>query len=131
MNAGQTWAPLPEQPTSSPVWVLLFAPTEPPTLYAGTMTDGLQRSTDSGQTWTRAAGMPGNANVPSLAAGTDGERVVVYVGTSGGAVWSEALAGAGIVQASPGDTLIGAGVYRMTTRILQVYLPLIFKGYAP
>jgi photosystem II stability/assembly factor-like uncharacterized protein len=129
-DMGQTWARLPEQPTTSPVWELLYTQAQTPTLYAGTMGASLHRSTDDGLTWTRAAGMPGAANVPSLATVAYGERVVLYVGTSGGVV-SPPLAGEMAAGSSANSLLLGSGVYRHTTiRPLEerVYLPLVSRG---
>lgn len=125
-DGGQTWSHLAEQPTTGPVWELLYTHDPTPILYAGGMEAGLHYSTDEGLSWTRAPGMPGAANVPSLASAVGSGRVVLYVGTSGGAVtlaaglgWPDRLNAATI--------LLGAGVYRQT-RVLPthwVYLPLV------
>jgi hypothetical protein len=61
-----------------------------------------------------------------MAAATTTDRVILYVGTSGGVVsggtaraWTE----------TSGETLVSAGVYRHTTRLLahRLYLPLVLK----
>ncbi len=73
----------------------------------------------------------------ALAAGTDGERVVLYVGSPGGVVATAGLAntsGAEILESIPGrGSVLGGGVYRMTTRLPKhwVYLPLVVREYAP
>ena len=134
-NGGETWTYLP-----LPLYVqrLLFAPTEPATLYAGGGS-GLYRSTD-GQTWEQAPGVPPDAGVNGLAAGRDEERVVVYIGSSGGTISLEAQATSELGLAEEGSDIVpglgrvmGGGVYRMTTRLHNppVYLPLVLKEYAP
>lgn len=127
-NGGNTWTRLANQPTTGPVWALRFAPTTPPTLYAGTMSDGLWRTTDNGQTWTVANGLA-QGNVRSLATATDGERVIVYVGISCGALTGSASNGLNVVRADSETTLLGSGVFRLSTRLLgqRVYLPFVAR----
>jgi hypothetical protein len=62
-------------------------------------------------------------NPVRLATASDGERVVLYIGSPGGMV----------AQFTPEEMLLGAGVYRWTSRLptARVYLPLILKGYGP
>jgi len=69
--------------------------------------------------WELIEDMP---QATSLATATDGERVVVYVGTPGG-----------VVQIDQDDVLRGAGVYRWTSRLptARLYLPLVCKECAP
>ncbi|MBU0492599.1 MAG: IPT/TIG domain-containing protein [Chloroflexi bacterium] len=117
-DAGETWTFL----SFGIGGQLLFSPTMPPTLYGGEASGqfwGLVRSTDGGQTWQRMVDAPYPI---SLATGTDGERVVLYIGTPGG-----------MVQVTLEDVLRGAGVYRWTSRLptARVYLPLVCRGYAP
>jgi photosystem II stability/assembly factor-like uncharacterized protein len=106
-------------------WVLAYDAHDPPFLYAGSM-GGLWRSADNGQTWEVAAGMS-EGNIESLATTTDGERGIVYVGITGGAI-----GGSGVTAASVGDdlTLLGSGVYHLTALLPteRVYLPLVVKG---
>ncbi|MEA3396345.1 MAG: IPT/TIG domain-containing protein [Chloroflexota bacterium] len=123
-DAGETWTLLTDTViVGSP---LVYAPTIPPTLYAfGIVGDSpdvpyvLRRSVDNGLTWETVEGAPGPTR---LATATDGERVVLYVGTPGGMV----------AQFTPEEMLLGAGVYRWTSLLPtnRVYLPLILKGYA-
>jgi hypothetical protein len=126
-DSGETWAFL-HSNVGSP---LVYAPTVPPSLYAGMASGeyyGLVRSRDNGQTWepVESAGFP-----ISLAAGTDGERVVVYAGTAGGV----AVAGAQVASDPiPGwGSILGGGVYRYTSLVggHWVYLPLALMGYGP
>jgi len=118
-DAGDTWTHLTDECGVQ----VIAAPTQPATtLYTscGGSAKGTCRSTDGGQTWSQVQ----SVTWPTvLAAGTDGERVVVYVGTPGGMV----------VQANLEEMLLGAGVYRWTSRLptARVYLPLILKGYGP
>jgi len=69
----------------------------------------------------------------ALAAGTDRERIVIYVGSPGGVVSSEQSAlistADDIKSTSVDENMIGGRVYRLTM-ILQtdwVYLPLVVK----
>jgi len=68
--------------------------------------------------------MPGAADVPSLASVVTAKRVILYVGTSGGAVTAEAMS-----ALSGAQDLLGSGVYRQTRILLtpQVYLPLVLQ----
>ena len=70
----------------------------------------------------------------SLATGTDGERVVLYIGSAGGMVTQAGVQTASIANTVLGETTIfGGGVYRLTTLLPTdwVYLPLVVRGYAP
>lgn len=129
LDGGTTWEHLPTQPSTGPLWALAFVLTDPPSLYTGGLDSGLWRSADDGQTWEVAKGMS-VGTIQSLATTTDGERVTVYVGISGGAI-----GGSDFSAASAGTdlTLLGSGVYRLTTLLLtkRVYLPLVVRGIAP
>jgi photosystem II stability/assembly factor-like uncharacterized protein len=110
---------------------ILFAPGLAPgdssVLYAAAL-QGLFRSTDGVQSWQPAAGALGHVPIYSLAVVTATDRVILYAGTTGGSV---AETPSTRIQAKTGGTLVSAGVYRYTTRITRVYLPLIFKSFAP
>jgi photosystem II stability/assembly factor-like uncharacterized protein len=106
---------------------LLFTHDALSTLY-GTSTSGLFRSTDTGQSWEHASGMLGQVPVYSLATVTDTERVFLYAGTTGGRVQATGLQAQGIAAE---ETLVNAGVYRYTSRSLQVYLPVVLSSYGP
>jgi photosystem II stability/assembly factor-like uncharacterized protein len=122
MDHGTTWQ-RDGLPVNWGVDTLLFAPGDPPVLYAAT--DRLLHSMDGGQSWTQAAGLLGEVPVYSLAAVTAPGRVIVYAGTTGGYVEVQALNVAG-----GGDTLVNAGVYRYTTRRnWNTYLPLVVKAH--
>jgi photosystem II stability/assembly factor-like uncharacterized protein len=97
----------------------------PSWLYAATG-GGLLRSDNGGQSWSAAAGVLGQVPVYSLATVRDGERVILYAGTTGGYVEGDAAAALSQVDAE--GTLVNAGVYRYTTlRRWWVYLPLIVR----
>ena len=118
-DAGEAWTLL-HPNVNNPV---VFAPTVPPVLYGNVASSqqwGLIRSTDGGLTWELVEGMSQSTR---LATATDGERVVLYVGSPGGMV----------AQVGLDDVLLGAGVYRWTSRLptARVYLPLILRGYGP
>jgi hypothetical protein len=119
-SGGSSWNILPVQPTSGPVWALAFTPVSPYRLYAGTMEDGLQASQDLGQSWYREGGLPGKADVRSLAIAFDGSRLVSYVGTTGGE-----LATVGQQLASLSSSLVSGGVYRKVVAVIKTYLPLL------
>jgi photosystem II stability/assembly factor-like uncharacterized protein len=107
--------------------VLAYDAHDPPFLYSGTWNAGLHRSADNGRSWQVAAGM-GVGNIGALATAREGDRYLVYVGLSGGA-----LAGRSPVQADPASpaadaTLLGSGVFRLTTGPRQrVYLPMVCR----
>jgi photosystem II stability/assembly factor-like uncharacterized protein len=119
---GLTWAMVTPWLVSEEI---LYTEEIPPILYAATG-GGLLRSTDGGYSWSRAAGVLGQVPVYSLATVRDGERVILYAGTTGGYVESDAAAALSQVDAE--GTLVNAGVYRYTTlRRWWVYLPLIMR----
>jgi len=121
-DAGQTWALV-----TGGVWHnLLLVPTTPPVLYAYDWR-GMMRSADYGQHWDVPAGALAHGNIGSMAVATTTDRVIIYVGTSGGMVSGAAQ----MESQATSDTLVSAGVYRYTTRLLnqRVYLPVILKGY--
>lgn len=122
-DAGQTWSFV-----SGGVWHnLLLAPTLPPVLYAYDWR-GMMRSTDYGQHWDVPLGALANSAIGSMIAAITTDRVILYVGTGGGVASSSATQ---TMSRAGGETLINAGVYRQTTRLLnqRIHLPLIFKGY--
>ncbi|MGD2205442.1 MAG: IPT/TIG domain-containing protein [Anaerolineae bacterium] len=134
-DAGATWQELPDVDTvfgGIGGIGLVFAPPAPDaapySLYTG-CDPGLCRSPDGGHTWELVEGAPrpvANSNNPALVAGTDGQRVRLYVGTPGGIATP-----AGLREPIPGQGQIyGGGVYRYTLTPLQrhwVYLPLVLR----
>jgi len=109
---------------------LLYTHGDPPALYAASG-NGLFRSADAGQSWSRANGVLGQLPIYSLATVTDTDRVFLYAGTTGGTVAgaSQALGAAAVAPAADG-TLVNAGVYRYTSRNVRVYLPLVIRAPA-
>jgi hypothetical protein len=104
---------------------ILCTDEDPPVLYAAT-TDGLLRSSDGGQSWSWAAGVLGQVPVYSLATVRDGERMILYAGTTGGYVEGGTSGALSPVNAE--GTLVNAGVYRYTAlRRWWVYLPLVVR----
>jgi hypothetical protein len=121
-NQGVTW-------TQAAGWLvseeILCTEEIPPALYAATG-GGLLRSTDGGQTWSAAAGLLGQVPVYSLATLREGERVILYVGTTGGQV--EGGGPEALNQVFAESNLVNAGVYRYTTlRRWWVDLPLVVR----
>jgi hypothetical protein len=122
-DRGATWEELTDVSVGGG---LLFSPPardRPPyTLYSG-CADGLCRSRDGGQAWETVPGVPGPL---MLAAGTDGARTVVYLGSSGG-IAAPVRARAVGAQAAPREELLEGGVYRLVARLPDefVYLPVL------
>jgi hypothetical protein len=106
--------------------VFIFAPGTPPLLYAAT-SDGLKKSNNRGQSWMRAAGTLGEVPVYAVAAVNTEDRVVVYAATTGGYVEADTR-GLGTLT-TPNGNLVNAGVYRHTSRSLQVYLPVVLRTH--
>lgn len=134
-DAGNTWT---KTTLFGYMYNLLFAPSDPTWLYAAG-NGGVYRSAD-GQIWNQMTGVPRGADVHSLAADADEERVVVYIGSSGGLMplgtQSAGMPGLTVESAevTPGlGQVMGGGIYRMTSRQLKqrVYLPVTLKGYTP
>ena len=108
---------------------ILFTSGKPAVLYAGTL-QGLFRSTDGAQSWEQAAGVLGQVDIHSLATGTATDRVILYAGTTGGYVENGAAQELSLTNND--GTLVNAGVYRYTTRLIwQVYLPRVLRAYIP
>jgi photosystem II stability/assembly factor-like uncharacterized protein len=130
-DAGETWNLLNDN--AGPP--LRYAPTSPPILYVKKSSpeySGLLRSFDDGQTWEQ---MPDAPYPNRLATATDGERVILYIGSPGGLASQADTQTGWQSNAVLGETTIfGGGVYRMTMAPLdnyQVYLPLVLKGHSP
>lgn len=130
-DAGDTWQPLTYVFLGVDLLVSPPLPNHPPyTLYTGCEA-GLCRSTDDGLTWTSLAGVP---RPEILRAASDGERSIIYLGAPGGLATSAGGGATSSNAASLGDvTILGGGVYRLTTRLPTnwVYLPLVLRGYTP
>jgi photosystem II stability/assembly factor-like uncharacterized protein len=133
-DAGETWTHLTWQAGSQ----LLFVPTHPPTLLTGCgwgdeFGGGVCQSRDDGETWSQVAGI---SFATAMAASTDGERVMTYIGTPGGMVSGGGSQTVNLMRSAATNeeySAIGAGVYRLTTVLPTnwVYLPLVLSGHAP
>ena len=90
----------------------MFAGGDSTRLYAATGL-GLYFSSDTGDTWVRAAGVLGGLHVTALGSAVTTDHTIVYAATTGGAVGA-ATAGAEAPRAArtATSTLVGAGVYR-------------------
>ena len=119
-DAGQGWTQIADEVYSN----LLYIPTDPPVLYVyGAM--GMKRSMDAGQHWETPAGVLAHSTIGSMAVVTTTDRVIVYVGTSGGTV----SGGAEQLQSqASGETLVNAGVYRYTSRLLNTPQSVAISG---
>ena len=102
-------------------------PLAPDTVYAGNG-GGLFRTTDGGETWSRAAGSLGYARIADISAVSFGDRTILYIGVWGGDV------GASLTKATPQKSslqqgYIQSGVYQFTdTHVFALYLPLVTRG---
>ncbi len=130
-DAGEKWEQLP--PCDNCVGQLLFAPPERGkpayTLYSGPGSNlGLYSSTDGGYNWEQVEGVPAS-DIYSLAAGSDDERVVVYVGISGGFVSSQSRPYAALDVFPGRGEIIPSGVYRWGNWLNPpLYFPLMLKS---
>lgn len=130
-DSGETWTPALD--ARSPVRLLFSPPLagRPPyTLFTG-CGDGVCKRLEGEADWQTIAGVP---RPTLLAAGTDGERAVVYVGSPGGIASSVNQAAVKSLGIMPGQgSLLGGGVYRLTTRLPDhfVYLPMTVKDIIP
>jgi photosystem II stability/assembly factor-like uncharacterized protein len=138
-DAGITWQEIPDVDTvfgGGGGVGLVFTPpmpdSAPYSLYTG-CDPGLCRSSDGGNTWEHVEGAPrpaANSNNPALAAGTDGQRVRLYIGTPGGMVSQAGAQTASTQNAISSDvTIFGGGVYRLTTLLPtnRVYLTFVMR----
>jgi len=123
-DGGATWMEVTSPPSNISQQGLVVMPGWPQVLYAATWA-GLYRSDDGAQSWQRVDGQLGWVPIFSLAAATEGQRAILYVGTGGG------IANFSATQrtfAASEDTLVNAGVYRFTQLISRyVYLPFVGK----
>ncbi len=125
-DAGETWTQLPGG-AGSP---LVYVPTFPPTLYAFGILDhstgqlGLLHSLDNGATWETMEGAPGPT---CLASATDGERVIVYIGSPGSLATQAGTQTMSLNVIQSESTIFGGGVYRLTTLLPDnwLYLPIV------
>lgn len=137
-DGGSTWTPVAWGEAMGGPVTLRFTPPPTSTLYAGTYTGGLSRRTSDGQGWERVRGVPETGSVNALAAGKDLQQVALYVGVSAGLGVTSTQTAAFEKSARTGQaesqatTAMGAGVYRLVTRlpVQRVYLPALFKQYA-
>ena len=130
-DAGTSWTPIEKPYSDWGIRTLRFAPSNPATLYAGTEGSGLYRTSDNGMTWEQVAAVPANGTFNAIAAGSIGERVMVYVGSSGGVVVPSSQDRSVILDADKNlidsNELKGGGVYRLTKVLPDnwLYLPSI------
>jgi photosystem II stability/assembly factor-like uncharacterized protein len=106
---------------------ILFSPGIMPVLYAAT-TIGLFKSADGAKTWQRAQGSLGQFEIWSMAAVAASDRQILYVATVGG--MSQPGLSPAALSADASDPLLGAGVYRNTTRVhyQKYFLPMISEN---
>jgi hypothetical protein len=121
-DAGETWTFLLD-PATPPHFI---SPIAPYWLYASCGYNNLNYlciSADGGYYWEPLIEFPTFIQV--LSGGVEGERMILYIGTAGGFVFS--LYGnqtAGVLNTIPGrGNLLGAGVFRYTSLSYQLFLP--------
>jgi photosystem II stability/assembly factor-like uncharacterized protein len=108
---------------------IAFTPTDPPELYAASRT-GLWRSSNYGETWSRAAGDLGYVNIVSLAVVKEEDRVILYAATPGGyaARTEVGMMSTSVYGLRDSTTLVNPGVYRYTqTPGVKIFLPLVLQ----
>ena len=127
-DAAETWS---EEPIfgAGPYY---FSPIAPYWLYSGCGYNDLNylcRSWDGGYNWEPLIEIP--AGIHLLSGGTDGERLIVYIGSPGGFVSSlpEAQTSEAIDLTPGRGSLTGAGVYRLTIILPEdwLFLPMVVK----
>lgn len=130
-DGGDTWTPtglrMDYDYRGNPI---VIDPIAPETLFAAGQ-DGLFRSVDGGETWMRAPGSLGEVSVTALSAASAGERTIVYVGTTGGAL-SGSLDRQSLSSSPLQQTYVRGGIYQQTVvhRPARdvIYLPLVTKN---
>ena len=83
-DAACVWA----DPAGGMTFALLIAPTARDTVYAGTSSGGVFRSTDGGRTWTGRDPSAGEGAVVALAAANDAPAATLYAATRGDGVFT-------------------------------------------
>jgi photosystem II stability/assembly factor-like uncharacterized protein len=126
-DAGESWQPLTYVFLGVDLLVVPPLPDSPSySLYTG-CEPGLCRSGDDGQTWKPVEGSP---RPEMIAAASDGERVMIYLGSPGGLVTQVGEQRMSTANTILGEaTIFGGGVYRLT-KILPtdwLYLPTIAR----
>lgn len=118
-DRGATWA-LTQRGDFSGMDHLLVLDTRPVTIYRYGY-NGVVRSLDGGQRWTRLAGSLGTAKVGSMAGQVLDGRAIVYIGTAGSTTSASSRLRA--LEAAA----LAPGVYRSSEALLppRSYLPLI------
>ena len=131
-DAGDTWEPMAYVFTGVD---LLMTPPIPGqrvyALYTGGSPYNLYHSYDDGNSWQGIEGAP---RPFVLAAASDGERSILYIGSPGGLASQAGAQTTLSNKASLAETTIfGGGVYRLTTLMPDhwVYLPLVLRGHTP
>jgi hypothetical protein len=133
-DAGDTWQELPDTDT----WTggiggidLAFLPpnagADAYEIYSGCEI-GLCRMQEGDYAWEQVEGAP---RPDILVSATDGERIMLYLGTRGGLVSGLELAGTASETIPGRGSIMGGGVYRYTLTPPQghwVYLPLVLRG---
>jgi photosystem II stability/assembly factor-like uncharacterized protein len=129
-DGGENWMHLQSSTAYNINAPLVYVPTFPPTLYGMEFNpeyQGLMRSFDNGQTWEQVPEAPYPVR---LAATSDGERVVLYIGSPGGLATQADTQTSFMANAIQGEsTPFGGGVYRLTTLLPShwIYLPNIIR----
>ncbi len=141
-DAGENWEELPANINSN---TLLFAPSERRkpkyTLYTTAWSQpeysglfwpvGLYRSMDGGYNWEQVPGAP-TTDYHALAVGSEGERVMIYGGISGGFASSQPQSASDPDVIPDGSEIIPSGVYRWGNLLRwEQYFPLIAKDNSP
>lgn len=127
-DGGAHWAKM-EGLTDYPIWDMKLVQVGTGYwLYAATM-NGLRYlniPADPWTPWERGSGISETATIDGLNAGVEDGRVILYIGTSGGALLSTEASLAGTADTN-NSLLLAGGVYRSMMAIHLVYLPAVMR----
>src|SRR5262249_15846734 len=128
VDGGATWQRRLFGSTSVYVWVPVVDPIEPNIVYAGTQGDGMWKSLDYGDTWTKLVGPAGTVQGITVDPGNNGRGFAAtpqggFKAEEGGGTWTNVLAKAAwsiTFVASESDVVYATsktfGVYKSTDR---------------
>ena len=152
-DGGNTWKPTFDNETSQAIGALAVAPTNPNVVWAGTgeawavrdmdmMGDGIYKSTDAGETWTRM-GLTESGRIGTIIVHPTNENIVmacvlgratgpqkergVYRTEDGGKTWQQTLfvdqntgcSGLQLSQKNPDVVLVGTWQIQLSTHVLE------------
>jgi photosystem II stability/assembly factor-like uncharacterized protein len=128
-DGGKSWITTSFEVPARSVNDIAVDPLAPSTVYVGT-SQGLHRSENRGESWTRAAGQFGDVEIRALATASFKNRTLIYVAALGGQFSNDGMGLFNTSAENQGD-VVGAGVYQHTISHVplneRVYLPLVTR----